>query len=277
MDAYQAMLQLRANLSEPVEVHWKDLELLNKLNYEYKRIWMQLAMQAGDWLATSASVTVTAGVITLPATCGKPLYLEDENNRIIPFAGTMRERRLYELPTAFGVGLYVSYVTRDSIVANNTALSGTWTLWFIKRFVPMIYGVAGASSGAAALHLEAAQQPSMADDTYNDLDVNTYTIATNAQVLADTITDYTGSTQIATVTGTPAATTDGYGTVLEQPEEADGLLIARTTLSALAKPSTSIDPKYFEYQNAVMRSMEQSWKDWIETRIPGSRQVRVTR
>ena len=276
MDAYALVEQVRHDIGEREEAHWSNRGILRKLNLEQKRLWMQLALQAGDWLVTSASVTVTDSSILLPSRCAKPIYLENEDGYPIEIEGTVRERKLNEFVNVnFDNGLYSAYLQGNYIKLTRTGISGTWTLWYIERYRDMAYGEAGPNSAASALHFDPDMWPSPEDDYYNDLAVNTYTVA-GVPKLATTITDYVGTTRIATITGTPAHG-DRYGTVCSIPEEGHGVLLARTVLSCLAKPSSAIDPKYFEYHAALLRSVERDWAQWIDTRIPGARAVRITR
>jgi len=276
MDAYEMIDQIRHDLGEASEAHWGDRALLRKLNLEQSRLWTQLALQAGDWLVTSESVTVANSTITLPSNCAKPIYLENADGYPVFIEGTVRERKLNEFVNVnFDNGLYSAYLVGDYLKLTRAGISGTWTLWFIERFKDMAQGEAGENSGTNALHLDVEMFPSPEDDYYNGLAVNVYTVA-GVPKLATTISDYVGSTRVATVTGTPAIG-DRYGTVCQLPEEAHGLLLTRVVVNCLAKPSSAIDPKYFEYHTSLLRAMENDWARWIETRVPGSRAVRITR
>ena len=277
MDAYEMYLEIREQIGETTEAHWTDAGILRKLNMNYKALWGQLAMQAGDWLGASVSVTASASVITLPSDCGKPLYLEDSNGYQIPILGTVREKRLTD-PVGAKLeepGL-IAYPLGNTLVINKSGDASTYTLWYVKRYQNMHFGVAGASSGAAALHLESTNAPSMTNDYYNGLGVNWYVGSTGAIVAEDTITDYVGATMVATVSGTPTATTHSYGTVSELPEEGDLYLIQRTVAGCLAKPSAAIDPKYYQFALDRMKEAKADWVEWISSRVPGGGHVRRT-
>jgi hypothetical protein len=277
MDAYEMIMQIRHELGETVEAHWQDLALLRKLNMEQTRCAQEIALQTGDWVMTSGTVTFTSGEATLPSDCIKPVYLEDSDQNEVPFRD-LRDMR-YDYATAatsFDGAFYTAYLKGNTIVLSSDTVSGSWTLWYYARVKDLAFGAAGASSGASALHFEAANQPSLANDYYNDVEVNTYDASTGARKLSTTITDYVGSTLVATITGTPTAG-DLYGTVSKLPDEATLLMMQRALVSALAKPSSAIDPKYFEYQLGALRDQERTWKAWLETRIPGSRSVRISR
>ena len=89
----------------------------------------------------------------------------------------------------------------------------------------------------------------------------------------DTITDYTAA-RAATVTGT-FSTDSVYGTVSRLPEEGHHLIILEATTMALAKPSSAIDPKYFEYFTAEKKEAWKNFKTWISSRISASNYVRM--
>lgn len=277
MDAYQMSLEIREQIGEAAEAHWTDAGILRKLNLHYRNLWMELAMQGGDWLGASTSLTAVASVLTLPSDCGKPIYVEDSNGYKIPIVGTVREKRLTD-PAGLSLEVRgtVCYPLGNTLVINDAANTGTYTVWYIKRYQDMHFGVAGASSGAAALHFESTNVPRMSNDYYNDLGVRWYVASTGAIVTEDTITDYVGSTMVATVTGTPTATTHAYGTVSELPLEGDLYLIQLVVLNCLAKPSSAIDPKYYQYAREQMKIARANWKLWISSRVPGNGHVRIT-
>jgi len=276
MDAYKMFMEVRQNIGEESASHWTDREILMKLNGTQKRLWSKLGQVPGDWLVDSVSVTALASVITLPSDCAKPIYLEDSSGYEIPISDTVREKRLTD-PTGLSLespGL-IAYPLGNTLVINTTGDSSTYTLWYIARYRDLALGVAGANSGANALHLEAGMMPRIEDDYYNDAKVRTYTTGTYAPELEDTITDYVGSTLIATVSGTPAET-DLYGTVSQLPEESYMVMVWQTTVDCLAKPSAAIDPKYFRYANAILKEHMIDWEYWISSRVPGSHKVRRT-
>lgn len=275
MDAYEILQQVRHDVAETTEAHWTDLALLRKLRMECARIWRELSLQPGGYAMTSGSVTVTDSVITLPSDCAKPLYLETDQDVEVVIRGLRESRYDYVgAVTTFDGTYYTAYQEGETLKINADSVNGTWTLWYLKRMDEVLYGVAGGSSGASALHLEAAMQPSQTDDTYNGLSVFTYDATTGARKLSTVITDYAGATLVATITGTPASG-DYYGSELGLPLECEDVLLGRIVLSCLAKVSSAIDPKYFEYQRELVRDAEKTWKAWLETSIPGSRSVRV--
>jgi hypothetical protein len=276
MDAYEMLNQVRNDVGELTEVHWSDLALLRKLNFETLKLWMQLGLQAGDILLKSATVTFASSEVALPSDCDKPIYLENGDGYAVPISLTVREKNLFATAPYLSYNLnYSAYLQGETLKLNQAGISGNWTLWYYGAYKDMAYGTGGASCGASALHFDAAKQPSIVDDYYNTLTVNTYNSSTGARKLTSTISDYTGSTLVAVVTGTPAAG-DIYGTENQLPIQGHWLVVQRVILSCLSKPSAAIDPKYFEYTMVALKDYEATWNRWIETRIPGSRAVRIT-
>ena len=77
MNAKDQLDLLRDYIGEASASHWSDLNLLRRLNVAQRKIAVNVAMTPGNWLVTSASVTPSDSVITLPSDCGKPIYLEE--------------------------------------------------------------------------------------------------------------------------------------------------------------------------------------------------------
>lgn len=275
MDSYEIIQQVRHDLGETDEAHWTDLALLRKLNIEQQRVWRELGMTAGEWLTANSSVLVSSGVMSLPTNCAKPLYVETASGYEVPIMG-FRESRAYasNIRTTYEAPYYIAYVQGNSIRFNDTTLNGYMTLWYLEKVKDVLYGVAGANCAASSLHLDSTKQPYLTDDYYSGMTVNTYDATTGARKLNSTVSDYVGSTLIATITGTPAEG-DLYGSELGAPEEAEPVILSRMLVNCLAKPSSALDPKYFEYHLSVMRAEERNWRNWIETRVPGNRSVRI--
>jgi hypothetical protein len=88
-----------------------------------------------------------------------------------------------------------------------------------------------------------------------------------------TISDYVGSSGTATVAGT-FSTDSVYGTETDLPEEAIPALTQIATVELLTKPSSAIDPKYFEYARAELKDTVQLFQDWASTRVKNSQRIR---
>lgn len=279
MNAYNIFKSIRDNLNEASAAHWGDPEILHKLNLNYRKVASRIGVSDGDYFLKSADLTPSSAKITLPSDCMKPVYME-ANDYPISLV-TVRERRVTRpIGASLETGLVEAYFEGTGLVINMDSFTDTVTLWYQER-IPLLHcGTLQASTGATALYFQLvdANARSMlasgANDYYNDEEVETIDISSGI-VSQGTISDYAGSTGVATVaTMSPApAATDYYGTVLRIPEEANGYLELLTTVQLLAKPSSAIDPKYFEFFAALLKEAKQSFDDWLEPRMQNSSHV----
>lgn len=277
MNAYDMLVDLRDNVGEDTASHWGDNNLLRKLNHAYRLVGTSVMTAPGDWLVKSASVTPVSSVITLPSDCAKPVYLEHTSNGYpIDFAGTtVRER---SLTRPVGVSLEIAgldaYLQGNTIILNQESYSDACTLWYVRRPSLLHTGTADAG-GAASLTLDAANVHSVVNDYYNGVGIE---ILAGTGIGDDTIIDYSCNTSgVGTcgVTGT-YSTDSKYGTVSELPEEADAVVLLQATLAAMAKPSSSVDPKYFEYFLSLFKEAKKDLNTWIASRVSESMYTRVT-
>ena len=275
MNAYRMLEDLRDNCGEATAAHWDDAELLRKLNAAQRRIFFKVSMVPGDWLVKSATLTPSASLITLPGDCAKPVYLEEvSSGRPININSNIRNRRVARpIGTTLYGGHIEAYLLKDYIEINMDSYTESCELWYQQRVVDLHAGTAGASSGAAALHLAAANEPNVNDDYYNNQTVEI--VSGTGSPDTDTITDYDGGTQVAVVTGT-FDNTSVYGTVSILPEECHDLIVLLATKIALAKPSSAIDPKYFMFFQQEYRYAEKDFREWIATRLENSQRTRIT-
>lgn len=275
-NAYDLLADLRDNVGEATAAHWADDELLRKLNANQRMASMELALQVGDWLLTSSSVTPSSSVITLPSDCLKPVYLEETSTgRRIFIQGNVRDRRVtrqastsmpdYDLDAYF-LGLTQLEVNKESYVE-------ACTLWYYKRIADMFTGTADTGSTTNTIVFIAANGPRVANDYYNGLYLEA--VAGTGIGTKAAITDYVGSTRTATVAGTFSTDTE-FGTILELPEEGWPLIVVQSTLDCLAKPSSSVDEKIFAYWSSRAKRAQALWTEYIADRSPGNQMVRVT-
>lgn len=276
MNAYTILEEVRQNVAEGIgiEKRWTDKELLNKITFAYKKAFVQLMKVPGDYLTTSTLLTPSSSVITLPSDFGKFVYLEEYTSKIpIHPLSTIRDRSKYADLTynLYGDAPFFYFVGNTlEVTADN--YSTQVKLWYQKKPIELSAGVA-ASGAASSLGFDTGNGAKYIDDYYNGQSVE-ITSGTGKGIIS-TISDYVGSTAIATITGTAAAN-DTYGIVLVTPEEANEYIILEATLMALAKPSAAIDPKYFEYMQARTNDAKKTYVDFVSKRISGNGSVRVT-
>jgi hypothetical protein len=276
MNAYFMLSDLRDNVGEGTGAHWDDAELLRKLNQANLEVGFLVSENPGDWLLKSTTLTPVASVITLPSDCAKPVYLEETTpGREIPFENTVRERRVTRSsPSGLYSGYLNAYMVGNTIEINKDSYTEGVTLWYERKLIDLSAGTIGTAA-STSLQLDANNEPSGVDDYYNGVTVEVVDASTKIININSTISDYTGSTYTATITGTPT-TLDYYGTIPQIPSEGHALIVLKATLMCIAKPSSSLDPKVFDNFNSIVKRAERRFEEWISTRIKNSRGVRIT-
>lgn len=267
MNAYRMMEDLRDNVVESSAAHWDDAEILRKMNKSQRKAATIVLSSQGDWLLKSKAVTPVASVITLPDDCAKPVYMENATNNVeIPITGTVREREMSD-------GYIDAYFVGNTLVINTDDYTEGVTLWYQRRVPNLHFGTAGTGSGASALVLDANNEPSMVDDYYNDMVVEVITAA--GADIRSTISDYTFADFTAVITGTPTAANDTYGLISALPEECMQFIIADATCALLAKPGSSLDPKYFEFFLEERKWAARDMRSFLSTRLHGGTRSRT--
>lgn len=280
-NAYELILDLRSNLTETSESFFKDASLLRKLNKFQRRVAGRLMEMPGDWmLKKSSALTPSSSVVTAPSDCVKPAYMEEvSSGRPINIEGTVRERR-FDRPIGATIydGAITAYLRGSEIVVNQESYSESVYLWYYYRPVDMHAGVLESGASSTALPFELANFPSPTDDYYNDLEIEVIGDLSEMSKGIHTITDYAGSTGIATVAAmsTAAEESDYYGTVLELPEESHDLIIAEVTLECVAQIGASVSPNIYNYWRGVVKDARQDFEDFFSTHKAGSKHVRTS-
>lgn len=276
VNSYYLLADVRSNLHEVSEAHWADKEILRKLNQVQMELAMHLMMTPGAWLLKSTSLSFSSGEASLPADCGKPVYLEETaSGAPIPLRINVADRSVSRLPFGASGGIYEAWLERAKIVVNLSGYGEPCTLWYNERVPDLHAGTAGASSGANALHLDANNEPRFADGYYNNVTVEVIDQTSGVIDISSTVSDYAGSTKIMTIAGTPASG-DTYGTISKLPDECYSVLVLKTTLRCLSKPSAAIDDKYFERFSAEQKDAWLTLKQWLTERANDARHTRIT-
>lgn len=272
LNAYEMMQDVRSSLNEATASHWTDLEILRKLNKAQRKIAIKVSM-SGDWFMSKSTITPSSSLITLPTDCVKPIYLEKESDGTeLPFHLTVRERQLTRTTeiTLDALGPDV-YMYGDYIEVNQDSFTGNVVLWYEKRIPDLHFGTGGSSSGVSALHFQATNIPVPRDDYYNGVYISI--ISGTGALTRAAISDYVGSTGVATVAGTFGSNSI-YGTETQLPQEAIPLLTLMATSELLAKPSAAIDPKYWEYLKMEMKDAMSDLEGFLSTRLKNSVRIR---
>ena len=277
MNSYNMMQLLRDQIGEKTASHWTDVTLLRRLNFCQRHLAILVQAFQGGWLQKSVDLTPVASVITLPQYCAKPVYLEETSSgQPINWLGSVKQRRVSRVSGAL-VGYDTrleAYALRNTLVVNRESYTTGVTLWYDMRVPNMMTGIGAVGSGALALVFPNNDNVKHVDDYYNGVEFMAHA-GTGAATVGDSITDYDGNTRICTVSGTYGADTK-FGTISLLPEECHKLIVLEATLLALAKPSSNIDEKVFQYYDNERKHSAKEVKDWLETRVTGERRVAVT-
>jgi hypothetical protein len=164
-----------------------------------------------------------------------------------------------------------AFMYGDYIEINQDSFSDSVVLWYEKRIPDLHFGTGGSSSGSNALHFQTTNIPVPRDDYYNNVYVS-ITAGTGALTRA-LISDYAGSTGVATAAGT-FSTDSIYGTETLLPQEAIPAVVLLATSELLAKPSAAIDPKYWEYLRMEVKDTMSDLEGFLSTRLKNSVRIR---
>jgi hydroxypyruvate isomerase len=166
----------------------------------------------------------------------------------------------------------------SSIVVNQDSYTEGVYLWYYYRPVDLHAGQLESGASSTALPFELANLPSPTDDYYNGRKVEVIGDLTEASKGVHTITDYAGSTGIATVAAmsTAAEASDYYGTVSQLPEEAHDLVVAEVTLECVAQLGASVNPQLYNYWRGIVKDAREDFEDLFSTHKAGSKHVRTS-
>lgn len=265
MNSYDQFQMLRDNINEASAAHWTDVELMRKLNQAQRKIAIKVAMSQGQWLVKSVVVNFVNSVITLPADCSKPIYLEENNNGApVNWLPTIAYRRVSrDVGTTLDTtGSREAYPLQLTLEVNRDGYNEACTLWYQIRVPDLVQGTAPAGA-ATSLTLPDDRITRRIIDYYNN--VSFEVISGTGTAGLDQITDYTAA-RVCTVTGTYDATTV-FGTISMLPEEAHYLMVLEATVSALHKPSAEIDKETRNNYISETREIRRDVHGWLESRI----------
>lgn len=277
MNSYNMLQLLRDQLDEATASHWSDVTLVRRLNFCQRHLAIKVMNFPGDWLLKSVDLTPVASVITLPQDCAKPVYVEETSSGApLSWLGSVRTRRVSRTlgATVEWSGAPEIYPMRNTLVVNQDDYTTGVTLWYQMRVPNMMTGMGAVGTGALALVFPNNANVKHVDDYYNGVEFMAH-VGTGAATVGDSITDYAGSTRTCVVSGTYGVDTK-FGTISLLPEECHKLIVIEATILALAKPSSNIDEKVFQYYVNERRHCEKDLEEWLETRIHGERRVALT-
>ena len=278
MNALEQMWLVRDLINEATAAHWSDVNLVKRLNVAQRKVYLKVAMTYGQWLVTSASVTPSASVITLPADCGKPLYLEETTSgRPITWLNSLSYRRVSRLAgaTLDTTGAREAYPLASTIEVNETSYTTACTLWYQRR-APDLHAGDASAAAASSITLAADSNRVYLADYYKGATIEQYNAAVATATYVAFRSAITASTAAGacTVTGTPT-NAYGYGTVSILPEETHQLMAYMAAVDAVSKPGSTIDEKSKANLVSDMADLKKDVYAWLETRIPESYGVTI--
>lgn len=282
MNALNQITIMRDFLGEASAAHWTDRSLLACLNMAQRRLALKVSKSIGGWLITSASVTPSSSIITLPVDCSKPVYLEETTSGIpIPFHADVFDRRLTRQPsTAFSVGVLEAYPLIGTLEVNKASYSTACTLWYQIR-VPDLHVGTAAAGGATSLTMSVYDGVG-ATSGIGSAKITSYYVNSSLEVMGGTgaggpvlISAYT-SARVATLASGTYGNDSTYGTISRLPEECHLLMTLEGVLNAIAKPSSALDPKYFEYFRTQWKDLNDEFLTWVADWRASRKGVRIT-
>ena len=280
MNAYEMLEQVRYNIGETTEAHWKDKMLLRQLNMDHREVARKILDAPGDWLLKkSDSLTPSSSQLSLPSDCVKPAAIEEvSSGRVIPVRGTVRERRVGRMAgTSLSAGTVEAYLIGNKIEVNMDSYGEACYVWYQKRVIDLHAGLCGSSTDATHVQFELTHWPSGEDDYYNGVTVQVRDQSDHILNVDAVITDYTGQTASATITSAIAtpASGDYYGTVSQLPVEVLPVVLLRSTVKALARPSSTFEKEIFSFYLSELKRAEEELDEFLATRISGSTYSRI--
>lgn len=281
MNAYEMREVLRNNIGEGTAVHWSNKILTKRLNECYLEVGRLVVDSPGDWLLKkSDSITPSLNRLTLPSDCLRPAYVEEVGSgRKIWINGSVREREgeLISTGSSALLGMIRGYLLGNYIEIDSPNYGEACYVWYQPRLVELACGTCQTGTDATHVAFNQANWPSGEDDYYNGLTLHVRDVTSNVLNVNTIITDYVGSTGIATVASavaTPAAT-DFYGTVPQIPRELLDLVITKATVKSLARPNSTFEKEIFAFWKSLLKDAEEQAQDFLAARLSGSSYVRV--
>lgn len=233
LNAWELLNQVRYGLNEQSSAltngtdtsgKFQNSELMRHVNNAQTFIWNILFNQFPEYFMTSASITFTNSVATLPSDCWKiRQILDSEDIQIKPMNVGLKHS------TGAGSNYgYYRYGNTLRIDADSNTQTGT--LWYYSRCREIDAGMTSAG-GAVSATLAATAKAILS--YYNNMKIENITDSTN-----DTITAYTAA-RVATVTNTWAAS-KYYGIVSDLPEMFHSLIAHRAIITMKQSPRVPV-------------------------------------
>lgn len=212
--------------------------ILNKINRAQRYIYAVLFTRIPEEFLTSASLTGSSGVFTLPWDVGQVRRFEDENGIKVQQA-TVDHRPTYG--SQGSENLY--YHKGNTLVLTDTSVGDTYTLWYYKKPLDLDQGKASANSTLAS-------SAKVIADYYNGLVLENITAGSYG-----TITDYTAA---RVVTGPTLSEDNYYGMVSNLPEPFHLLIAPLAVMICKAQHPVSPEKPTKAEENGFARELNQA-------------------
>ena len=256
-NTYDMLGLLRDNIGEKITAQWEDYQLLRKLNASYRSVLRSVSKSMGQWLVVSTSITAVNSVLTLPSDCAKPIYLEDEDGYPVNWLNSVAQRSLDRGQIS------EVYSLRNTLEINTSGNNKTFTLWYQLR-APELHAGQCFAGGTGTITLEGDKYSRVQDDYYNNYEID---IISGSYPGRYTITDFVGSTRVASLNSTDTFDLELYGIVPVIPEECINLVVLEATYYALLKPSSIVDDKLKDHYFNLLKMEKKSVDDWLAERV----------
>ncbi len=196
--------------------------LIDEINKAQYFIYSILFTTIPDLFLTSASLTFSSSVATLPTDCFKIREIDDSEG--IPLTAIdMGQRHV----GSYTGDKYSYYRYGNTIRVDRDSISETGTIWYYKRFREITMGM---SSAGGALSLTLASNARGIVDYYNNMTIENIT-----DNWVDTISDYTAA-RVCTLAAQTGAASKYYGIVSELPEIFHNILEERAIIQVKQHP-----------------------------------------
>ena len=237
LNAYQIAADVREGVNEYSSAYLQGTDTTGaftnskvqaRINEAVRFLWSLTFVRAPEDYLTSQDLTPVASVITLPSDFMKLRRLEYTDSKKKIHRMDLDEKAAGSIGTKYR---YRPYQRKYLRIDQDSVTDGV-TAWYFKRPRDIHFGQALSGSGALALKM--ATTAVYENDYYNNMIVEDITASFNS-----VISDYTGSTRVAVVTGT-AAENDWYGLVPEIPEEFHHLIAPKAILLLKSDPKSPV-------------------------------------
>jgi len=190
--------------------------IISKLNNAQRYIYNTLFMRQPEVFFTTATISGVNSVYTLPWDFGVLEEFRDENGYKV------NKMQPWQMKLVSVTGADYFYRRQgNTLILDKPGVTTAYTLSYYTK--PRDIHMGTCASGSAGVFTLGSDAKKI-DDYYNGMNIENIT-----QDYPDTITDYVGSSRIATVTTTPTVN-DYYGIVSELPEPFHFLITMKAIL-----------------------------------------------